>query len=298
MKHLFFKACMTVMLAVAFISCEKVELPNADNNGNPQEDGVSISFTIANIEQVAFNDGVTQTRAAAITSLCSRITFAFFQNDEKIKQVSQKASDNGFGSLTVSLPSGKYKFVVLAHNGTDNPTVTSLDKITFGNNGKLADTFYYYGELDATESKDVNLSLKRVVAMVRFIITDAVPADVKKMKLEYTGGSSSLNSTTGLGCVKSQQEETFTVEEAAHTGQSQYEIYTIPHATDGTLKLTVKALMNDDEEYKKQTFEEVPVTINKITKYTGKFFENTQKPGEVKISLQADDEWTEVEVSY
>lgn len=296
MKNLFLKTGMTAMLAVAFISCEKVELPST-NNEKPQEDGVSISFTISNIEQVAFDNGMVNTRAA-ITDLCSRITFAFFQDDEKIKQVSQKASDNGFGNLTVSLPSGSYKFVVLAHNGTDNPTVTSLDKITFGNNGKLADTFYYYGELDATESKDVNLSLKRVVAMVRFIITDAVPADVKKMKFEYTGGSSSLNATTGLGCVKSQQEETFTVEEAAHTGQSQYEIYTIPHATDGTLKLTVKALMNDDEEYKKQTFEEVPVTINKITKYTGKFFENTQKPGEIKISLQTDDKWTEMEMSY
>lgn len=296
MKNLFLKAGMTAMLAVAFISCEKVELPST-NNEKPQEDGVSISFTISNIEQVAFDNGMVNTRAA-ITDLCSRITFAFFRDDEKIKQVSQKASDNGFGNLTVSLPSGSYKFVVLAHNGTDNPTVTSLDKITFGNNGKLADTFYYYGELDATESKDVNLSLKRVVAMVRFIITDAVPADVKKMKFEYTGGSSSLNATTGLGCVKSQQEETFTVEEAAHTGQSQYEIYTIPHATDGTLKLTVKALMNDDEEYKKQTFEEVPVTINKITKYTGKFFENTQKPGEIKISLQTDDKWTEMEMSY
>lgn len=296
MKNLFLKAGMTAMLAVAFISCEKVELPST-NNEKPQEDGVSICFTISNIEQVAFDNSMVNTRAA-ITDLCSRITFAFFQDDEKIKQVSQKASDNGFGNLTVSLPSGSYKFVVLAHNGTDNPTVTSLDKITFGNNGKLADTFYYYGELDATESKDVNLSLKRVVAMVRFIITDAVPADVKKMKFEYTGGSSSLNATTGLGCVKSQQEETFTVEEAAHTGQSQYEIYTIPHATDGTLKLTVKALMNDDEEYKKQTFEEVPVTINKITKYTGKFFENTQKPGEIKISLQTDDKWTEMEMSY
>lgn len=296
MKKLFLKAGMTVMLAVAFISCEKVELPST-NNEKPQEDGVSICFTISNIEQVAFDNGMVNTRAA-ITDLCSRITFAFFQDDEKIKQVSQKASDDGFGNLTVSLPSGSYKFVVLAHNGTDNPTVTSLDKITFGNNGKLADTFYYYGELDATESKDVNLSLKRVVAMVRFIITDAVPADVKKMKFEYTGGSSSLNATTGLGCVKSQQEETFTVEEAAHTGQSQYEIYTIPHATDGTLKLTVKALMNDDEEYKKQTFEDVPVTINKITKYTGKFFENTQKPGEMKISLNTDDEWTETEISY
>ena len=296
MKNLFLKAGMTAMLAVAFISCEKVELPST-NNEKPQEDGVSICFTISNIEQVAFDNGMVNTRAA-ITDLCSRITFAFFQDDEKIKQVSQKASDDGFGNLTVSLPSGSYKFVVLAHNGTDNPTVTSLDKITFGNNGKLADTFYYYGELDATESKDVNLSLKRVVAMVRFIITDAIPADVKKMKFEYTGGSSSLNATTGLGCVKSQQEETFTVEEAAHTGQSQYEIYTIPHATDGTLKLTVKALMNDDEEYKKQTFEDVPVTINKITKYTGKFFENTQKPGEMKISLNTDDEWTETEISY
>lgn len=296
MKNLFLKAGMTVMLAVAFISCEKVELPST-NNEKPQEDGVSICFTISNIEQVAFDNGMVNTRAA-ITDLCSRITFAFFQDDEKIKQVSQKASDDGFGNLTVSLPSGSYKFVVLAHNGTDNPTVTSLDKITFGNNGKLADTFYYYGELDATESKDVNLSLKRVVAMVRFIITDAIPADVKKMKFEYTGGSSSINATTGLGCVKSQQEETFTVEEAAHTGQSQYEIYTIPHATDGTLKLTVKALMNDDEEYKKQTFEDVPVTINKITKYTGKFFENTQKPGEMKISLNTDDEWTETEISY
>lgn len=298
MKQLFFKAGMMVMLAVAFISCEKVELPNADNSGKQQEDGVSISFTIAKIEQVAFNDGVTQTRATEITNLCSRITFAFFQNGEKVKQVSQKSSDSGFGSLTVSLPSGSYKMVVLAHNGTDTPTVTSLNKITFGNNGKLSDTFYYYGELNATESKEVSLSLKRAVAMVRFIATDAVPSEVKKMKFEYTGGSSSLDATTGLGCVNSKQEETFTVENSAHTRQSQYEIYTFPHATDGTLKLTVTALMGEDVEYKKQTFEEVPVTINKITKYTGKFFENTQKPGEIKILLQTDDKWAETEVNY
>lgn len=297
MKQLLYKAGMIAMLAVAFTSCEKVELPNADN-GKQHEEGISISFNIANIEQVNFDNGVTHTRAAAITDLCSRITFAFFKDDEKIKQVSQKVSDNGFGNLTVSLPSGNYNFVVLAHNGNENPTVTSLDKITFGNNGKLADTFYYYGELDATESKDVSLSLKRAVAMVRFITTDAVPSDVKTMKFNYTGGSSTLNAVTGLGCVKSQQEETFTVEASAYNGQSLYELYTFPHETDSKLKLTVTALMNDKEEYKKEVFEEVPVTVNKITKYTGKFFENTQKPGEMKISLQTDDEWTETEISY
>lgn len=298
MKQLLYKAGMIVMLAVAFTSCEKVELPDADNNGKQHEDGIKISFSIANIEQVAFDNGVTHTRAAAISDLCSRTTFAFFKDGEKIKQVSQKASDDGFGSLTVSLPSGSYKFVVLAHNGNENPTVTSLDKITFGNKGKLADTFYYYGELDATESKNVSLSLKRAVAMVRFITTDAVPSDVKMIKFNYTGGSSTLNAVTGLGCVKSQQEEIFTVEESAHTGQSQYELYTFPHDTDGKLKLTVTALMNEEEEYKKEVFEEVPITVNKITKYSGKFFENTQKPGEMKITLQTDDEWSETEVSY
>lgn len=298
MKHLLQKAGMFTMLAIAFISCEKVVLPDADDNGKQHESGISISFTIANIEQVSFDDGVTKTRSTAISSMCSRITFAFFQDGEKIKQVSQKSSDSGFGSLTVSLPSGNYKFVVLAHNGSDNPTVTSLEKITFGNNGKLSDTFYYYGELDATESKDVSLSLKRAVAMVRFITTDAVPTDVKKMKFNYTGGSSTLNAITGLGSVNSQQEETFTVETAARSGQSEYEIYTFPHDTNGTLKLTVTALMDNDEEYKKEIFEEVPVTRNQITKYTGKFFENTQKPGEIKMSLQTDDEWTEKEIEY
>ena len=297
MRHLFQKAGMTVMLAIVFISCEKATLPDADGNGNQQEDGISINFSIANIEQVAFDDGVTKTRAA-IADMCSRITFAFFQNDEKVKQVSQKASDTGFGNLTVSLPAGNYKFVVLAHSGIENPTVTSLEKITFGNNGKLSDTFYYYGELSITEPKDMSLTLRRAVAMVRFITTDAVPTDVKKMKFNYTGGSSTLNAVTGLGSVNSQQEETFTIETAAHSGQSEYEIYTFPHDTNGTLKLTVTALMNNDEEYKKEIFEEVPVTRNQITKYTGKFFENTLKPSEIKMSLQTDDEWTETEITY
>jgi len=291
---------MLIMLAIGFTSCEKVELPTVDNNDSQQEDGVNIRFTISQIEQVAFDNGPTKTRmSTALTDLCSRITFAFFKDTEKTKQVSQKADDEGFGSVQVSLPAGTYKFVVLAHKGKDNPTVTSPEEITFGNNGKLADTFYYYGELDATESKDVSLTLKRAVAMVRFITTDAVPADVSKMQFNYTGGSSSLNAVTGLGCKNSKQEETFTVDEKAHSEQSQYEIYTFPHEAEGKLKLTVKAVMANDNTYKEEVFEEIPVKINQITKYTGAFFKNTQKPGESKLSIQiSDTEWTETEVTY
>lgn len=299
MKHVFNKAGMLIMLVVAFISCEKVELPIADNNDYQPEDGVNITFTISQIEQVSF-DGNSTTRASTpITDLCSRITFAFFKDGTKAKQVSQKSSDDDFGSLQVSLPAGTYQFVVMAHNGSANPTVTSPEEISFGNNGKLADTFYYYGELDATESKDLSLTLKRAVAMIRFITTDAVPADVSQMQFNYTGGSSSFNAVTGLGCKNSRQEETFDVATAAHSGQSQYDLYTFPHdEMGGAIKLTVTALMDNDEEYKEEIFTDVPVKTNQITKYTGAFFANTQKPGEVKISLYTDADWTEESLSY
>lgn len=299
MKHFLSKAGMLVMLAVAFISCEKVELPTNDNNGKEPDGGINIKFTISNIEQISFDDGQSTSRASKdISELCCRITYAFFQNNEKVKMVSQKSGETGFGSLSVSLAAGTYQFVVIAHNGNANPTVTSPEEITFGNNGKLADTFYYYCNLDVTESKDISLTLKRAVAMVRFIITDAVPADVSKIKFYYTGGSSALNAVTGIGCKNSRQEENFTVTTAAHSGQSQYEFYTFPDESGSPLKLTVTALTSSDETYKETILENVPVKVNQITKYTGKFFENTQAPGNMAISMKADDEWTESEYSY
>lgn len=299
MRHLFQKAGMTVMLAIAFISCEKATLPDADGNGNQQENGISISFSIANIEQVAFDDGQPTSRSSKdVRELCSRITYAFFKNNEKIKASSQKFSDEGFGSFTVSLSAGTYQMVVIAHNGNANPTVTSPEEITFGNNGKLADTFYYYGNLDVTESKDISLTLKRAVAMVRFIVTDEVPDGVSKMKFYYIGGSSALNAVTGAGCKNSRQEEVFTVDAAAHTGQSQYEFYTFPDETGSPLRLTVTALTSSDDTYKETILDNVPVERNQITKYTGKFFENTQAPGNMTVSMKADDEWTETEITY
>lgn len=66
----------------------------------------------------------------------------------------------------------------------------------------------------------------------------------------------------------------------------------------GAIKLTVTALMDNDEEYKEEIFTDVPVKTNQITKYTGAFFANTQKPGEVKMSLYTDADWTEESLSY
>ena len=298
MKKLFYGVGIVAMLTFGVTSCEQVEFVNINNSEMLEGDGVEITFKVSSIEQVSFDDENTGTRATRnITELCSRITLVFFQDGKKVKTIHQKDTDDEFGNLQTTLPAGEYKFVALAHSSNGNPTITSLEEINFSS-VKTTDTFYYYGELDVTEPQDLNLSLKRAVAMVRFVVSDNAPEEVTKMKFYYTGGSSTFNAITGYGSKNSKQTEYRDVLEAAHSGESYYEIYTFPHEQEGLLKLTVTAQTDDDDEYLERVFESIPVKINQITKYTGKFFENAQKPGEFKVTMTTGDEWTEEELYY
>jgi len=54
-----------------------------------------------------------------------------------------------------------------------------------------------------------------------------------------------------------------------------FDIYTLPHTEEDVLmKLTVTALDANDNIIKERVFENVPVTRNQITRYTGSFFDN------------------------
>lgn len=287
------------MLMMGVVSCEKVDIPQMNAN-SVQEDGVSVRLSISSIEQVSFDVRKSNTRASGIADYCGRITFAFFQGAEKVKMISQKASDSDFGMLQTTLPAGKYELVVIAHNGNGNPSVTSAEEIYFDSKVTMSDTFYYYGELDASKPQDLNIALMRVVAMVRFVIADNVPMGVRKMKFYYTGGSSTFNAVTGYGSKNSRQTEYRDVEEAAHTSESYYDIYTFPHENEDVLTLTVTALNADETTYKEQKFENIPVKINQITKYTGTFFGDTQQGGDwQKFTLSlSNTEWNEEECHY
>ena len=298
MKKLFYGVGIVAMLTFGVTSCEQLEFVNINNSEMLECDGIEMTFTISSIEQISFDDEKAGTRATHdITELCSRITLAFFQDGKKIKTINKKETDDDFGTLQTTLPAGEYRFVVIAHNGNGNPTITSLEEITFNGTVTMTDTFYYYGELDVSEPQDMSLALKRAVAMVRFVVSDNVPEEVTRMKFYYTGGSSTFNAVTGFGSKDSRQTEYRDVAEAAHSGESHYDIYTFPHATEGVLKITVTPQTVDDD-YTDRVFENIPVKINQITKFTGKFFENTQKPGEFRATMTTNNEWEEEELSY
>ncbi|MBO7499715.1 MAG: FimB/Mfa2 family fimbrial subunit [Bacteroidaceae bacterium] len=239
------------------------------------------------------------TRAAQdITELCSRLNIAIFDADgTKVKTVAQKEGDSSYGTVALTLTAGTYRLVVIAHNCDGSATITSTEKVTFPNN-KVTDTFYYYGDLVVTDAKQsYDLTLTRAVAMFRLVLTDeSVPSNVAKLKFYYIGGSSTFSPKDGYGCVNSKQTEIRSVPSGSPAGMS-FEIFTLPHTEDDVLtKLTVTALDANDNVIKERTFENVPVTRNQVTRYTGSFFGNggTGQPSDGTFRLTADPDWDSV----
>lgn len=272
-----------------FCSCERFDFDDAGNIITGDE--VSVTFSVDQIEQTPFAD-VLQTRAVQLGQVCTRITLAIFRGEEKVKNINQLSSDAGFGTFTVGLTPGTYRIVALAHSGLGNPTVSTPEKITFASN-KCTDTFYYYGEVQVSETASQSLMLKRAVAAFQFKTTEAIPDNVSKLVFYYTGGSSTFNAVSGYGCVNSKQTETFEVTAAMKGQPASFQVYTFPHADDGVLKMTVSALDATGETVCEKVFESLPVTLNRISCWEGSYFvaSGSSQSNSLTLGIQDDGEW-------
>ena len=287
------KKYLFIALAVLMAACEK---PILDEDVVSMKEA-NVILHMTQYEQEAFGNSGNRaaTRAATdITELCSRLNIAIFDAEgTKVKTVAQKEGDASFGTVALTLAAGTYQLVVIAHNGEGSATISSTEKVTFPNN-KVTDTFYYYGDLVVTsEVQSYDLTLSRAVAMFRMVLTDdEIPSTVTKFKFYYTGGSSTFSPSVGYGCVNSKQTEIRTVSD-----DGVYEIFTLPHTEEDVLtKLTVTALDANDNTVKERVFENIPVTRNQITRYTGSFFGSggSGQTSDGTFRLTADPDWDSV----
>ena len=292
---------MLLALTLLAAACEK---PILDTEDIASTKDANVILHFKQFEQEPFSVGggspaaVTTRAATDITGLCSRLNIAIFDAEgTKVKTVAQKEGDSSYGTVALTLAAATYKLVVIAHNCDGSATITSTEKVTFPNN-KVTDTFYYYGDLMVTDAKQsYDLTLTRAVAMFRLVLTDeSVPSNVAKLKFYYIGGSSTFSPKDGAGCVNSKQTEIRTVPSGSPAGMS-FEIYTLPHTEDDVLtKLTVTALDANDNTVKERTFENVPITRNQVTRYTGSFFGSggTDQTSDGTLRLTADPDWDSV----
>lgn len=295
--HHITRVAMMLIMVTLVMGCEKPLLDETEVVATPAEANVVLRFTQYEQEAFAMGSGSrAATRAATdVTELCSRLNIAIFDGDgTKVKTVAQKEGDAGYGTVALSLAAGTYKLVVIAHNCDGSATITSTEKVTFPNN-KVTDTFYYYGDLVvSSEHQTYDLTLTRAVAMFRLVLTDEeMPSNVAKFKFYYTGGSSTFSPSAGYGIVQSKQTEIRTVSD-----DGIYEIYTLPHTEEDVLtKLTITALDANDNTIKERVFENIPVTRNQVTRYTGSFFGEGGGGGSTgsgDFRITADPDWDSV----
>ena len=155
-------------------------------------------------------------------------------------------------------------------------------KIQFKNAQGFTDTFLYCGNLTVgDERSEITVVPERIVSLCRFVLKDDYPADVKKIRFYYTGGSGAFDATTGLGCVNSKQSLMFDVTD----GRKQFDLYTFLHDTEGTIHLTVTAYGADDLVLYEREFD-VPMKRNRVTSMTGSFF-----TGSISLSIAIDTDW-------
>ena len=134
------------------------------------------------------------------------------------------------------------------------------------------------------EPVELNLTLNRNVSLCRFVVTDDYPEGAAKIKFYYTGGSGAFDATTGLGCVNSRQEHTFDLT----SGQKQFDLYTFPHSTEGTIHLVVSVFDASGVEISKHTFD-VPMQQKHVTVISGDYF--TGGSGTTNVTITINTEW-------
>lgn len=289
-----FRIISILLVCLSLTACEKVTLDELLGDDKQEENGgknettgdASVKIKVRSIESLAYNG---QTKAAGDTPLedvCSRVTVALYQNGERIYYKNQKSSDSGYGTVNFSVPNGEYSLLVLGYSNKDAATTTDLQKISF--NGKVTDTFRYFENINIQPgNNNLDITLKRIVGMFRLVIEDQIPENVKQLKFYYTGGSSTLDGQSGYGCVNSKQTEYRDV-----TGsETSFDVYTFPHQEVQPMKFTVTATDANGNTVCEKEFQNVSVTTNHITVYTGNFFNGTESSKETTANIKVDTSW-------
>ena len=283
-----FVHCVCILCTLlSLLSCEKA-ITDEDSvvSGSSADKNTNLTVTVFSIEKTPFGTLTSgayapatraatrapATRAATPASeACTRLNFAIYdEGGSRVKQVNQTSAEADFGKASFQLEPGTYQLVVVGHSASGNPTMTDPTKVQFTNATGYTDTYLCYATVTIGEDKvDYKVSLDRITALCRFVLTDTeIPAEVKKMHFYYTGGSGAFNAQTSLGCVNSKQDVKFDVS----ASQKQFDLYTFPYkSTEGTIHLVVSALDASGVEILQREFD-VSIEKNYITWVSGSFF--------------------------
>ena len=275
-----------MLMAAVVSSCEKMTLSESAKSENVDKGNVVLRVT--QFEQIPFG---AQTRAE-VGSVCTRLCFHIYDEDGiRVSYVNQKLEESNFGTASFSLGEGRYVLVVVGHSASSNPSFSANEKVSISGNN-LGDTFWCCEELEVGEDEiELNLRLKRIVSMLRFIPTDNKPANMNQVIFSYKGSKGTFDGLTGYGSTNTSQ----TVKLEVDPDADQYEFYMIPSTDNDLLDINLSTYYIEEDgkihSLTEKEISQVPVKRNCITICRGSLFDGSSSAQSVFITISVDADW-------
>lgn len=283
--NIFCSVLIPILTVFGVLACEKAIIGEGKEVTTDDPDG-NVHVTVYQVAKTPFSD---LTRAGSDPAIVmTRLNFAVYTLEgTRVKQVNKTSDNSAFNQCSFQLEPGDYQLVVVGHSSSGNPTMTDPTCIKFTNAQGFTETFMAYQVLTVTgESQEVGVNIDRIVSRCSVVLTDDIPANVKKLRFYYTGGSGAFDASTGLGCVNSKQDVWFDVA----SGQHQFDLYTFLHDNEGTIHLQVTAHDANDNIIQERTFD-VPMERDHITWLTGAFFSGSGSSSSTTITVTVNTDW-------
>lgn len=231
----------------------------------------------SSVEMDDETDHILKVYVDNLVSGCTRLNYVLFQSGNKLKTYTQKRSDSDFGRKSLDLTPGTYQLLLLAYDGDANPTISSPEKITFGNKSPgMSDVLYAYQEVTVTEeSSTLYIPLHWASATFQLHATDGVPSWVRSIRIYYTGGSSTLSALTGMGNANSRQEVIFDINDSQIGSPLLLEVYSFPR-TGKNIKMQI-TVSNDSQVLLERQYDDISLSPGSLLRYEGRFFGESQE---------------------
>ena len=208
--------------------------------------------------------------------------------------VHQVSTDTGFGTVSVELTRNKtYTMYAIAHKANGAATLTN-NIIVFPEE-KVTHSMFYTTQFNPSTTNQMSCEMSRIVGMFRLETTDAVPADVAKMRFEIPQTFTRWN-VNGTGANKVDRTSEITVSSTNQDGTATFVLYVIGSDDQELYDITVKALDADGNvvENGQRTFTDIPIRNNYKTILSGAFF----APGSLSTTFTVTDWETYAVVNF
>jgi hypothetical protein len=216
-------------LFAGLISCKKEHsAPSAKHEENSAEK-YPVSFAVAPFD-VQTGTLSVQSAAKKTSALKDNFKYLYYyvtkQSDSLkiIKTIKQKSTDANFGMVTDTLRAGKYNIFIIGAARSDVLVFTGNETLYFpglflayeGQNfhrpsTSIGDNFYKKIKVTVSKQSNQDVKLDRVVGRVNVKITDAIPAGVSKIVVNFNAVPDILDLYTGVEAVTNYNNSDVTI---------------------------------------------------------------------------------------